>query len=259
MNTSFPSGWQAKAQYRCSTCSKLVDNVLVHKMETGCGMPNFPMIPDPFQSPFKDSVGPVSTKPNPFKDLDIAKTPPRYNPDPAKGGIKFDENKTQLDLIPPALIEEVGKVMTLGAKKYAPYNWLKGMDFSRAYAAAQRHMNDWNKGEDNDPETGISHLAHAATCIGFLLEFQAQGLGNDDRFHKQVEKVRKTQDAVKRVSDTIAGQAISDGQPGVLMNSAVNGEERAVPFDLEHRSSWMTPGNRYGCRNPNVCSYHADR
>jgi len=61
------------------------------------------------------------------------------------------------------------------AAKYAPHNWEKGIDYSRVYGALLRHMMAWWGGEDTDPETGLSHLHHAACCIMFLQHFVEVG------------------------------------------------------------------------------------
>ncbi len=45
-----------------------------------------------------------------------------------------------------------------------------------------RHIFAWWGGEDKDPETGFSHLAHAGCCLLFLMEFQRNSWGTDDRF-----------------------------------------------------------------------------
>jgi len=55
------------------------------------------------------------------------------------------------------------------------------MKWGRPYAALRRHMAAWWSGEDNDPETGLSHLSHAACCLAFLVAYEARGVGNDDR------------------------------------------------------------------------------
>jgi hypothetical protein len=34
----------------------------------------------------------------------------------------------------------------------------------------QRHIWAWKEGEQNDPETGRHHLAHAMCCLMFLYE-----------------------------------------------------------------------------------------
>ena len=104
-----------------------------------------------------------------------------YNMDPAKGGIKKDKGKNRLELIHPDILFAIGDVMTQGALKYDDWNWYKGMSWSRVYGSLQRHVNDWYNGVDIDPESGKSPLWHAACCIMFLIVYQEQGKGTDDR------------------------------------------------------------------------------
>lgn len=59
-----------------------------------------------------------------------------------------------------------------GAAKYGENNWQKVEPRSRYIAAALRHLNAHQQGERNDPETGLSHLAHATCCLLFLLHFE---------------------------------------------------------------------------------------
>lgn len=87
------------------------------------------------------------------------------------GGRKFDGGKLQYGLIPPLALEETVKVLTFGAQKYEPDNWKIVPDSKRRYFdALQRHLWAWKQGEQNDPETGLSHLAHAMCCLMFLYE-----------------------------------------------------------------------------------------
>lgn len=94
---------------------------------------------------------------------------------------KYDEGKVRYDLVPPLALEALAKVYTMGAAKYSPRNWEKGMDWSKCYAAAQRHLQDYWKGEDLDPESGLPHLAHAAWNCVALLEYYIREIGTDDR------------------------------------------------------------------------------
>ena len=88
------------------------------------------------------------------------------------GGIKFDGNKPDYSLVPPFALDDVVKVLTIGAKKYDRHNWKKLDDLNdRYFAAAQRHMWALLKDETHDPETGIHHAAHAICCMMFILEF----------------------------------------------------------------------------------------
>lgn len=95
--------------------------------------------------------------------------------------VKSDDNKSRYDLLPPEMLEETAQVLAFGAQKYSDNNWVKGASWSRYFSAMMRHMWAWWRGEDNDPETGYSHLAHAACCLGFLMAYQRRGIGEDDR------------------------------------------------------------------------------
>ncbi|WP_429137968.1 dATP/dGTP diphosphohydrolase domain-containing protein [Bartonella heixiaziensis] len=97
---------------------------------------------------------------------------------------KNDDGKPRLELIPPLALIEIGKVLEFGAKKYGANNWRNGMHGSRFHGAALRHLLTWFGGEHKDAESDLSHLAHAACCILFLMECEAQQIGHDDRSHK---------------------------------------------------------------------------
>lgn len=106
-------------------------------------------------------------------------------------GVKHDQDKIKLELIPPEFIFAVGDILTFGAKKYADRNWEKGMKWSRVFGALMRHMWSWwgGKGPTSvnfalgtlDPETQRSHLWHAGCCIAFLITYEERGVGEDDR------------------------------------------------------------------------------
>lgn len=96
-------------------------------------------------------------------------------------GVKFDQDKPRPELIAPEFIESLSLVLTYGAKKYADRNWEKGMNWSRPFGALMRHMWAWWRGEDKDPETGFSHLAHAACCLMFLITYETRKPTFDDR------------------------------------------------------------------------------
>lgn len=86
-------------------------------------------------------------------------------------GQKFDDGKTQYHLMPLTALEQTNRVLMHGANKYGANNWqhVQGAE-ERYYNAALRHMFAWQAGEKVDPESGISHLAHAICSLMFLIE-----------------------------------------------------------------------------------------
>lgn len=95
---------------------------------------------------------------------------------------KLDTGKNRLDLLSVPALLAIGDVLTYGAGKYDPHNWRNGFSWSRLIGATLRHFLAWMSGEDKDPETGLSHLAHAGCNIMFLLEHEIRQLGKDDRY-----------------------------------------------------------------------------
>jgi hypothetical protein len=99
------------------------------------------------------------------------------------GGVKHDCGKPPLGLLPWRALVEVAEVLDHGAKKYTRHNWRGGFQYSRLYDAALRHLTAFIEGQDNDEETGISHLAHLSCCTLFLLtQVLEQKPGLDDRY-----------------------------------------------------------------------------
>ena len=92
-------------------------------------------------------------------------------------GQKFDSEKTRNDLLPPEFLEGTAQILTFGAVKYGDRNRELGMAWGRPFGALMRHMWAWWRGEDKDPETGKSHLWHAACCIAFLMAYEQRGIG----------------------------------------------------------------------------------
>lgn len=93
---------------------------------------------------------------------------------------KHDAEKVRVDLLPPKALLAVGRVLTVGARKYAPDNWRKipKEERHRYTAAAMRHLLAVMDGQETDPETGESHWAHLACCALFQLEFHVEEKGS---------------------------------------------------------------------------------
>ena len=99
-------------------------------------------------------------------------------------GLKFDQEKPDLSLLPREFLDEVAKAMMHGEKKYGRYNYTNGLAWSRVIAACLRHVTAFAAGEDNDSESGVSHLGHAGACILMLVVYFKRSIGTDNREKK---------------------------------------------------------------------------
>lgn len=97
---------------------------------------------------------------------------------------RYDKGKNRLELIPPSLLENVGKILTFGAEKYEDNNWMKGMKWSRCMGSLKRHLLAFEKGIDIDEESGELHIAHVIVNAMFLLEYSKTHPECDDRLHR---------------------------------------------------------------------------
>lgn len=93
-------------------------------------------------------------------------------------GVKLE----RFDLIPIEALTALATHYGVGARKYADNQWRKGYEWSKSYAALQRHLTAWWGGEDIDAETGSSHLAAVAWHAFTLLTFVSEHPDFDDRF-----------------------------------------------------------------------------
>ncbi len=97
-------------------------------------------------------------------------------------GVKYDQGKAPISLIPVEAILGEADVFGFGATKYGRHNFRKGMDHSRVLDAALRHILAIVNGEDLDPESGKPHWAHARCCLAMYAFYQSNNVGNDDRY-----------------------------------------------------------------------------
>lgn len=94
---------------------------------------------------------------------------------------KHDTGKPRYDLIDPWALDILAQVYTYGAKKYSANNMNIGTHWSRYFAACMRHLWAFWRGEDEDPESGLPHLAHAAWSVFTLLRYTIDQREFDDR------------------------------------------------------------------------------
>lgn len=84
-------------------------------------------------------------------------------------GKKYDKGKVRMDLVPLDVVENVAKILTMGAEKYSENSWQELPNFwSRYKAALLRHLAAIDKGELVDPESGLPHIDHVLCNAMFL-------------------------------------------------------------------------------------------
>jgi hypothetical protein len=108
------------------------------------------------------------------------------------GGLKYDNAKPDFSLLSPIAIARLAQVLTFGAEKYESHNWRKGIGESRLLAAALRHIMSYMGGEENDPQSGLPHTAHAMCCLMFIVELhETSGSMMDDRYMQPLDMQMK--------------------------------------------------------------------
>lgn len=96
----------------------------------------------------------------------------------------------------------VGRVMQVGAAKYGAFNYRESRITASTYLdAIERHLHLWQDGEDDDPETGVSHLASVIAGCTLLLDAQATGKLADDR--QKTGLARPTLDRLQELLTTL--------------------------------------------------------
>ena len=132
--------------------------------------------------------------------------------------------KAPMHLIPPYALEQTAWVHKLGSEKYGAYNWRKtGVCATTYVSAIIRHLDAWRDGQDMDPESGISHIAHIATSCNILLDAGHCGTLQDDRNKKPV-------------LNTFAA-AVAKAEAEAVKGASVAMDQRDLPIPSE----WTLP------------------
>lgn len=96
-----------------------------------------------------------------------------------------DEGKLALQyILAMSGMDSVSRVGEFGAKKYAQWNYMGGSSYMRFLGSCVRHLTSFIRGEDNDKESGLPHLAHLVYDCLMIMEWMNRGVGLDDRYKK---------------------------------------------------------------------------
>ena len=90
-----------------------------------------------------------------------------------QGGVKDDGGKLMWNLLPWKAIQGLIRVLTFGAKKYAPNGWRSVPDARQRYLAALlRHLYAASVGVKLDEDSGLRHIDHVLCNAAFLAELE---------------------------------------------------------------------------------------
>lgn len=80
----------------------------------------------------------------------------------AKSGAQREKlNALPYDLVPfQEMVDAFVRVAEFGAKKYAPWNWSKGLARIQLLGSLMRHTFAYIRGEDRDKDSGLLHTDH---------------------------------------------------------------------------------------------------
>lgn len=164
------------------------------------------------------------------------------------------ELKPRPDLISPHANMREGMIFALGAEKYETRNWEKGMPISECLASAQRHIEQWKRGDTDE-----DHMAQARWNLGAIIHFEEEiKAGRLDRALDDMPKyAQQLPGAViaEDVRNTPAPMSIVDmralprtmkfpTQPRVYIAGPMRGlPEYNFPAFDEARDRW----NKWGC------------
>ena len=82
------------------------------------------------------------------------------------GALRYNSDKPQLSQIDPLFLIGLAELMTQSAKKYSKWNYAKGQNLTTVCDSMSRHLLSFLNGENDDKESGKSHLLHiAANCL----------------------------------------------------------------------------------------------
>lgn len=97
--------------------------------------------------------------------------------------LRYNEGKPELSQIPFETEVEVAKVFMYGQKKYTRNNWKNGFKYSSLVDSTLRHFIAWFNGQEIDPESGLTHMAHFHTNVEILHWYTLHPeKGEDDRY-----------------------------------------------------------------------------
>jgi hypothetical protein len=97
--------------------------------------------------------------------------------------------KVPFSCVPANVIGEIALGLMEGGRKYGRHNYrVVGVRTSVYYDAALRHLMSYWEGEDIDPDSGLSHISKALSCLTVLRDAMMNNMCEDDRPPKVIDQ-----------------------------------------------------------------------
>lgn len=93
-----------------------------------------------------------------------------YHKKETEQALRYNENKRKWSMVDFESLEGMVKVLENGALKYNRDNWKKGMPVTEVIESLLRHTFTLLKGEENDKESGLSHISHIQ-CNAMFIDY----------------------------------------------------------------------------------------
>jgi hypothetical protein len=84
---------------------------------------------------------------------------------------RYNKGKREWSLVSFTALEGLVDVLSFGLTKYSRDNWKKGLKQTETADSLMRHLFAYLRGEDKDPETGLSHISHVQCNAMFMEHF----------------------------------------------------------------------------------------
>lgn len=130
--------------------------------------------------PFEGITGPAAPVGTPALSAESIDKAPAAMTAHTSGALRQKMHE-RFDLFPVEGLQAYSRVAEFGAKKYAPWNWAKGLPRMQIAASLIRHLWAYMRGEDNDPESGLSHADHVLWNAVALVYHHDRGMEDDRR------------------------------------------------------------------------------
>jgi hypothetical protein len=97
---------------------------------------------------------------------------------------RLNSGKLRWALVPQSALTPMVRTLEFGAEKYDAHNWKKGLSITEICESLKRHLDAFMEGEDNDPESTLSHIGHIQ-CNALFLSWIMENKPDFDDRHKE--------------------------------------------------------------------------